>query len=197
MVVGCNFITEMQESEFQVLSAVLMQDPGMRFLMARRASERQFLACAAGHQKKLVPDRSKQPSSFRHLGQREEQYVFPISCPATERARQRKWINRRATVRYQCAPATVGKVFAGAHEDFFRVWCWMCPRWRRLVAETAPCQVVSTSPSKLPARQPKARFSGPRRSCRRTAWRRMDDRSGIPPTGPTRNRRAAQLTCPH
>lgn len=34
---------------------------------------------------------------------------------------QRKWLNRRATVRYQCAPATVGKVFAGAREDFIRV----------------------------------------------------------------------------
>lgn len=34
----------------------------------------------------------------------------------------RKWLNRRATVRYQCAPATVGKVFAPSQEEFRRIW---------------------------------------------------------------------------
>jgi c-di-GMP-binding flagellar brake protein YcgR len=39
-----------------------------------------------------------------------------------ESAGQRKWLNRRVTVRYQCPPATVGKVFAEAREAFYRVW---------------------------------------------------------------------------
>ena len=34
---------------------------------------------------------------------------------------QRKWVNRRGTVRYQCAPATIGKVYSPAPEDFVRV----------------------------------------------------------------------------
>ncbi|HZZ78499.1 MAG TPA: PilZ domain-containing protein [Gemmataceae bacterium] len=30
--------------------------------------------------------------------------------------------NRRATVRYRCAPATTGKVYAGVDHEFLRAW---------------------------------------------------------------------------
>jgi hypothetical protein len=33
-----------------------------------------------------------------------------------------RWINRRASVRYQCAPATPGKVLAGSREEFLHAW---------------------------------------------------------------------------
>lgn len=40
----------------------------------------------------------------------------------TDEASRRKWINRRGSVRYQCAPATVGKVFSGPREEYQRIW---------------------------------------------------------------------------
>ena len=47
---------------------------------------------------------------------------FQFQTLQTDEAARRKWLNRRGSVRYQCAPATVGKVYSGPREEFVRVW---------------------------------------------------------------------------
>jgi hypothetical protein len=48
--------------------------------------------------------------------------VSQISVPQEELTKTSSRGNRRATIRYRCAPATVGKVFSAEDQEFQRVW---------------------------------------------------------------------------
>jgi len=48
--------------------------------------------------------------------------VSQTSVPQEEFPRLAARINRRATIRYRCAPATVGKVFSAGDQEFQRAW---------------------------------------------------------------------------
>jgi hypothetical protein len=48
--------------------------------------------------------------------------VSQTSVPLEETTKAKPRGNRRAIIRYRCAPATVGKVFSSEDQEFQRVW---------------------------------------------------------------------------
>lgn len=44
------------------------------------------------------------------------------SIPQDAAARKRRGANHRATVRYRCAPATLGRLYAGEDHEYQRAW---------------------------------------------------------------------------
>jgi PilZ domain len=49
-------------------------------------------------------------------------FVSQTSTPQEGMARQRRRGNSRATVRYRCAPATIGRLYVGADQEFQHAW---------------------------------------------------------------------------
>ena len=48
--------------------------------------------------------------------------VSKTSVPHDETSRQRRCSNNRATVRYRCAPATIGRLYVGEDHEFQHAW---------------------------------------------------------------------------